>query len=128
MEEALSAFRILASEFSDVSDEEVIQWMELTAPMVSKRAFGNLYAQALALLTAHRMKLSGMGAVEDSYGGFQATSRLASYSEGGISVSYRDYNASANYKGSDWSLTSYGQQFASLAQSLVIPIRSAGEA
>ena len=49
-----------------MKDAKVSQWLELTAPLISKRVFGKLYDQALALLTAHRLKMAGYG--DNSYG------------------------------------------------------------
>ena len=57
----LDIFRILAAEFASVEDPTVLQWIDLTTPMVSRKQFGNLYEQAVALLAAHRMKIAGCG-------------------------------------------------------------------
>ena len=58
---ALDILRTIAPEFKAVSDEQVQKFLELCVPLVSKSRFGKLYDQALALLAAHRMKLSGLG-------------------------------------------------------------------
>ena len=54
----ITIFKIVASEFKDIPDNTVGSWIKLTSPLVSKKRFGNLYEQALALLTAHRMKMA----------------------------------------------------------------------
>ena len=58
---ALDILRTIAPEFKAVSDEQVQKFLELCVPLVSKSRFGKLFDQALALLAAHRMKLSGLG-------------------------------------------------------------------
>lgn len=67
---AIQIFRIIAPEFKDVPDTEVEAMLELCEPLVSKRRFGRVYNQALALLAAHRLKLSGKG--QDMIGGASA--------------------------------------------------------
>ena len=57
----LETFRMMAAEFQRVPDETVEQWITLAGPLVSKKRFGPLYVQAVALLTAHKMKLAGFG-------------------------------------------------------------------
>lgn len=47
---AIQIFRIIAPEFKDVPDAEVEAMLELCEPLVSKRRFGRVYNQALALL------------------------------------------------------------------------------
>ncbi len=130
---ALEVFRLTASEFAGVEDETVSQWLDLTAPLVSRRQFGRLYEQALALLTAHRMKMSGAyDAAESDEGGVNLGSvadslRIASYSEGSASVSFYNGGMSSESGGGDLALTVYGTQFKALRQMVIIPIRCSGE-
>ena len=60
-ERILAVFRKAAPEFSDVADAEVCEWADLARPYISRKRFGRFYEEALALLAAHRMKLSGLG-------------------------------------------------------------------
>ena len=83
---ALEIFRLVATEFSSMKDDKVAQWLELTSPLISKRVFGKLYDQALALLTAHRLKMAGYG--DNSYGTVGDTLRIGSYSEGETSIGF----------------------------------------
>ena len=53
MEDAVRIFRLVATEFYALNDETVEAWLNLTAPLISKKVFGKLYDQAIALLTAH---------------------------------------------------------------------------
>lgn len=129
---ALKVFRVLASEFSTVDDDTVGVWLELTTPFISKKRFGNLYDQAVALLTAHRMKVSGAfdETSEDGGGGISGIAgnlRVASYSEGETSVSFNN-GVSMLEDGAELTLTSYGTQYQALMRAAIVPIMSSGEA
>lgn len=122
---ALQIFRLVAAEFADMKDEVVSQWIELTAPLISKRVFGKLYDQALALLTAHRLKLGGYG--DSSLGTVGDALRVGSYTEGETSISFSTNQATNLLVDADLVLTPYGLQYLALRRLVVIPIRSAGE-
>lgn len=113
-------------------DLDTLSWLELTAPLVSKKRFGKLYDQALALLTAHRMKLSGAfdAASEEggsSIGSLADTLRVASYTEGSTSISFNN-GVSLAANDAELTLTGYGTQYLSLRRMVIMPITSAGEA
>lgn len=122
---ALEIFRLVAMEFSSMKDAKVSQWLELTAPLISKRVFGKLYDQALALLTAHRLKMAGYG--DNSYGTVGDTLRIGSYSEGETSIGFTVNQATNLLVDAELTLTPYGLEYLSLRRLVVIPIRSAGE-
>ena len=122
---ALEIFRLVATEFSSMKDDKVSQWLELTAPLISKRVFGKLYDQALALLTAHRLKMAGYG--DNSYGTVGDTLRIGSYSEGETSIGFTVNQATNLLVDAELTLTPYGLEYLSLRRLVVIPIRSAGE-
>lgn len=131
---ALEIFRLVAAEFESVLDADVLQWIELTEPLISKRRFGRLYHQALALLVAHRMKMANVGVPvdDDPLTDIGAVSvgnlmRVASYSEGETSVSFG--NSAGQYSDADaeFALTPYGIQYLNLRKRRIIPIISAGE-
>lgn len=129
---ALKAFRLVASEFAGVDNKTVKSWMELTAPLVSRKKFKNLYDQSLALLTAHRMKLSGAYEAASEEGGSSIGSiadslRVASYSEGSTSISFNN-SVSALTNDAELALTVYGTQYLTLRRMVIMPITSAGEA
>lgn len=123
---AIEIFRLVATEFSDIKDEDVQKWIELTAPLISKNRFGKLYDQALALLTAHRMKMGGYG--DSSYGTVGDTLRVSSYNEGQTSIGFGTNQATNLLADGELSLTPYGLEYLSLRRLVIIPIRSAGEA
>lgn len=122
---AIQIFRLVATEFDDLNDETVENWLELTAPMISKKRFGKLYEQALALLTAHRLKLSGYG--DTTLGKVGDSLRVGSYSEGETSVSFTVSQATNLLADAELALTPYGLEYLSLRRLVIIPIRSAGE-
>ena len=134
MESALVVFRLMAQEFGEISDAEVMQWMSLSQPFLSKKRFGKLYDQALALLTAHRMKLSNVGVPpeEDPLAEIGAIGagnlmRVGSYSEGSVSVSVGGGAGQFTENFAEFGLTQYGMQYLTLLRMRLIPITSSGE-
>lgn len=123
---AIEIFRLIATEFKTVPDESLEKWLELTVPYISKRRFGRLYDQALALLTAHRMKMAGYG--DSSYGTVGDTLRVGSFSEGETSIGFTTNQATNLLADGELALTPYGLEYLSLRRMVIIPIRSAGEA
>ncbi len=123
---ALQIFRLVATEFDDLSTETVEGWIELTEPMISRRRFGKLYEQALALLTAHRLKMSGYG--DTALGRVGDSLRVGSYSEGETSVSFTVNQQTNLLADAELALTPYGLEYLSLRRLVIIPVRSAGEA
>lgn len=121
----IEIFRLVATEFSSMKDETVSQWLELTSPLISKRVFGKLYDQALALLTAHRLKMAGYG--DNSYGTVGDTLRIGSYSEGETSIGFTVNQATNLLVDAELTLTPYGLEYLSIRRLVVIPVRSAGE-
>ena len=122
---ALQIFRLVAAEFDDLADETVENWIELTEPMISRKRFGKLYEQALALLTAHRLKMSGYG--DMTLGKVGDSLRVGSYSEGETSVSFTVNQQTNLLADAELALTPYGLEYLSLRRLVIIPIRSAGE-
>ena len=57
MDDILRVFRVIASEYNNMTDEEVTAFIELFAPMVSKHTFGAKYNLAVAYLIAHIITL-----------------------------------------------------------------------
>jgi hypothetical protein len=132
--ELLKIFRMVATEFAVVSDETVRQWIELTAPLVSRRRFGKLWFQALALLTAHRMKLAGVGIVAGSDPladvgniGAGGLMRVGNYSEGEVSIGFNTSLTQYAELNAELSLTQYGIQYLSILRMRIMSITSAGE-
>lgn len=125
-EKAVKIFRLMATEFADLNAETVESWMELTEPIISRKVFGKLYDQALALLTAHRLKMAGYG--NSSYGTVGDTLRIGSYSEGETSIGFTVNQGTNLMVDAELALTPYGLEYLSLRRLVVISVRSAGEA
>lgn len=135
--DALAIFRMVAAEFSDVQDEDVQDeegnvtaygvksYMEIAKAQISKKRFGNAYEQALAYLTAHRMKMAGLGNSE--YGTVADNVHMSSFSEGESSISFSSSQATNLTVDGELSLTSYGLQFLAIRRTMIVPILSSGE-
>ena len=121
----IEIFRILAPEFVNLTDEVISQWMELSSPLISLKRFGNTYYQALALITAHKLKMAGYG--DNSNGTICDTLRVGSYSEGETSIGYTVNQGTNLLNDAEFTLTTYGLQYLSLRRARIIPIVSAGE-
>jgi hypothetical protein len=122
----IEILRLLAPEFSSISDEVITQWIELFTPLVSANRFGNTYNQAVALLTAHKLKMAGYG--DNTNGTIGDTLRVGSYSEGETSIGYTVNQGTNLLNDAELTLTTYGLQYLSLRRARIIPIVSAGEA
>ena len=133
MAQPLKVFRIVAAEFSTVDDETVNLWLGLTAPLVSRKRFGKVYEQALALLTAHRMKMAvgsdeSAGGAFDDMGGAGAAFKIGSYTSGGESVSFNSAALTSKLStDAEYSQTVYGVQYLTLRKQYGIAIINAGE-
>ena len=117
-------FRIVAPEFETLSEDEILMWISLAEPYVSKKQFGKLYNQALAFLTAHMMKLSGKG--DQTYGSVADALRLSSVSEGNTSVSFNTGMYATGTSDAELCLTPYGLSYKKIRQMCVIPVISSG--
>lgn len=85
--EALDIIRKTMPEFEKVDDDTIKTFISLAEPLISKKRFGKLYEQALAYLSAHKMKLRGLG-TSIGIGTIGDTFGLSSVSEGETSVSF----------------------------------------
>lgn len=118
----LQIFRMIATEYSNVKDEDVEQYIEFSKPLISEKRFGNLYERGLALLTAHTMKRSGVINNAGESGGAGNLQELksagvSSYTEGSVSVSFQSSSTTSNVS-SDFDNTIYGKQYLELLNAL----------
>ena len=134
MASPLEIFRIVATEFSGVEDATVQLWIDLTEPLVSRKRFGKVYEQVLALLTAHRMKVAEVGVDQsgseetDDVGGIGIGFRVASYSVGKESISLNNSVLTSQLNpDAEYTQTVYGIQYLTLREKLIMPIINAGE-
>jgi len=125
----LETFRLLATEFNMVSDSVVNAYMDLSKPLVSLTRFGELYPQALSYITAHRMKMAGLGDSLMGISGLKAGESvgLSSVSEGETSVSFSNNQAVNIGVDGEYSMTQYGIMFLTLRRLVSVNIVSAGE-
>ena len=110
---------MVGAEFKEASDDDIKFWIELQAPVISRKKFGADYNLALALLTCHAMKMAGSG--DNSLGTIANTGRLASVSEGGVSISFATSTAGTTGDAA-YQLTSYGLQFIEIRNRHIVPI------
>lgn len=137
--EAIDIFRLVATEFADIPDEDVIDeqtgkvltygvktFLDLFKDQISKKRFGKIYNKALAYLTAHKLKMMGYG--DNSTSGMIGDSlRVSSYSEGETSISFSTNQVTNLQSDAEYALTVYGLEFLTLRRTAIIPIVSAGE-
>lgn len=136
--DAIEIFRMVATEFAAMPDENVLDpdtskpkvygvktFLELYSDQISEKRFGSTYQKALAYLTAHKLKMNGYGNNEN--GKIGDSLRVGSYSEGETSISYTTNQQTNLQVDAEYALTVYGLEFLTLRRNAVIPIISAGE-
>lgn len=124
----IDIIRLVGTEFVDVPDAKLNQWIELAKPMVSKKQFGKMYDQALAYLVCHKMKLCGLGSNPlGEIGKIGVGFSVGSVSEGSTSVSFGATQSSNLATDAELGLTTYGLQFLQLRRHVIIPIHCGGE-
>ncbi len=123
--DAFEIIRKTMSEFKEVDDDTVRVFISLAEPLISKKRFGKLYQQALAYMTAHKMKMSGLGK-NIGIGTIGDTIGLSSVSEGETSVSFSNNQAGNTVTDAEFGLTVYGMQYIQLRKRCIVPIVSAG--
>ena len=136
--DALEIFRLVATEFADMPDDDVKDpetgkttqygvksFLQLYADQISEKRYGSSYQKALAYLTAHKLKMNGYGNCEN--GKISDSLRVGSYSEGETSISYTTNQQTNLQVDAEYALTVYGLEFLTLRRNAVIPIISAGE-
>jgi len=134
---ALEIFRMVADEFSNLPDDDIVNegkvtqygvksFIKLYSDQISEKRFGASYQKALAYLTAHKLKMNGYG--DTGTGSIADSLRVGSYSEGETSISYTTGQQTNLQVDAEYALTVYGLEFLTLRRNAIIPIVSAGEA
>lgn len=118
----LKAFRLIAPEFDSTDDGTVMDYTDLLSPMVSQKQFGRQYTLAMAYYVAHKMKMHGLSGNEDDARKNAAVNMgVASYSEGGTSISYANPASSGSTDtDAELTLTVYGIEYMRLLRSCII--------
>lgn len=125
---AIEIIHLIGNEFAGIADEDLEKWIEIVRPMVSRKQFGKLYEQALALLVCHKLKMSGHG--ENPLGELGAIGTgfaVGSVSEGGSSISFGANQSSNLAADAELGLTAYGVQYLQIRRSVIVPIHCSGE-
>ncbi len=123
--DAFEIIRKTMSEFKEVDDDTVRVFISLAEPLISKKRFEKLHQQALAYMTAHKMKMSGLGK-NIGIGTIGDTIGLSSVSEGETSVSFSNNQTGNTATDAEFGLTVYGMQYLQLRKHCIVPIISAG--
>ena len=134
---ALEIFRMVADEFSNLPDDDVVNdgkvtqygvksFIKLYSDQISEKRFGASYQKSLAYLTAHKLKMNGYG--DTGTGSIADSLRVGAYSEGETSISYTTGQQTNLQVDAEYALTVYGLEFLTLRRNAIIPIVSAGEA
>ena len=118
----LGNFRLVASEFDDVDDENVSSMIELQGVRISQKAFGVKYDLAVAYLTAHAFKLDEMLKGGGASSGGLISGAIVSEKEGSISVGYAPPLLSRYNDGSLYSKTAYGLLFLELRSQCIVAV------
>ena len=126
---ALEMIRVIGTEFADVADSVLEQWIEIVKPMVSKKQFGKLYEQGIAFLVCHRLKMAGYGKnpLGDEFSMSSLGFGVSSVSEGGSSISFGASQSSNLSPDAELALTSYGTEYLSIRRMVIVPIHVSGE-
>jgi len=110
LEPTLAEFRTIFSEFVAQSDARVQYYMDLAELQVGKIVFGNSYAQAVYLLTAHSLTMMDPSRAQNG--------EKASEKVGDLAVSYS--TSSGKSLDAELNQTQYGKQFIQMRNALVI--------
>ncbi len=118
---------LFAKEFESIDADVIYAWIDVVAPMVSKKQFGKLYKQALAYMVCHKMKMAGYGedVLGDSSSSLAALATgfgISSISEGGSSISFNTSQGTNLTTDAELALTIYGLQFLQLRKTVIVPI------
>lgn len=112
--EFLKIFYALCPDLADVSEETVLVYRDMAAPMISESKFGDLYPPALVYLTAHRMAYQNLIAEGGSSSGAVIAGNIVSEKEGDLQRSYGSAGSGASGSGGGadaYDKTAYGILF-----------------
>lgn len=130
----ISILNVIAPEYKDMPEEDLRAWVELSEPYASEKRFGKFYHQALAYLTAHKLSLNVPVKKEGEEGRISTsvkdTMNVASFTEGGTSISFNNPSTSSGGSSSsadaEYMLTSYGLQYLDICKRCIVPIVISG--
>lgn len=111
MEPTIEEFREIFPEFNSIGNPRVQYYFNLSVGQVGKNAFGDCYAQAVYLMTAHNLVMSDPNRAQSG--------EKSSEKVGDLAVSYNTTSATDDLD-SYLRQTQYGKQFIQLRNSKVI--------
>lgn len=111
---ALEIFRLIAKEFSGMTDNEVLEYIALAELDISEGIYGALYEKALVYSAAHTIKLN-----ELMSGGLASVFAVKSEKEGDLQ---RTYAVSDTKTCNPLASTIYGQELLNMQRLCVVPI------
>ena len=119
-DEILELIRKIAPEFNDVADEEMEDFIDVYADLVSERYFGKHYNKAVAFLVVHQLTLFNIA--NSSEAGAADSSLIAGNvlmeKEGDLQRQYGNLNTSDSETDSLLNKTYYGKMFIALRSAL----------
>lgn len=122
MDDLIAEFRLVFSEFADENvfpQSTIYFWMNLAQKICSEERFGDVYKQALFLLTAHKLSIwfsAQKSAQSGNYG--KTAGQVQSKSVGGASITYATASDNGNWSEGDLILTAYGRAYLELCAML----------
>lgn len=117
----LTIFRLVAPEFSEVDNSEIMLQIDFCKDFVSERKFGKFYGKAVSYYVAHLLKIYAIADENGSESGIITTNGVVMEKEGDLQ---RQYSTSEN---SDISVdmlkkTMYGKLFLQLRSMCIVPV------
>lgn len=111
----IANFRVVFPEFSDTTAypaSQITFWSTIAEAQVVEDNWGDIYAQAVMLYTAHEIVIARQNAAAGTIGGTPGVSGGIANSKtvGSVTVSY-DANTQTEKDAGWWNRTTYGQQF-----------------
>ena len=123
---ALEILKLTVPETKNMQDDELEKWITLARPLVSEDKFGQMYEQAVALHTAHKMCLSGaFGNLAGTKLTLASVQGIGSVSEGETSISLDTAGtsiAATDPMAAEYGKTIYGLQYLSLCSQVLVNI------
>lgn len=109
----LAVFRVVASEFSATSDDDVVAWINLETPRVNSAAYGTDTSEAIALRVAHKLKLEAEEATVGAGG--HSVGPGSSIRTGDLAITRSSVLRSSDTNADlFWKSTRYGLQYLAL--------------
>ena len=104
-------FRTIAPEFSELTDEEVLTYIDLYKAFVSQKAFGKMYYKALCYFVAHMLTIVGLSEEQGADSSYFTAGNVTMEKEGDLQRSYANVSSSSSSADDLLNKTFYGKMF-----------------